>query len=192
MNSHLIRYIDFGIALIATILLVPLFISLLIIGWFDSRSPLYRQVRLGRHQHPFTLIKFRSMRIDTISVATHEVAPTQLTGWGAFLRRTKLDELPQLWNVIRGDMSLVGPRPNLPTQTELIQERHIRGVYAVRPGVTGLSQLNGIDMSTPVELAECDALMISTFSFGLYLTIVVQTLLGRGRGDRIRIPNGDR
>ena len=102
------------------------------------------------------------------------------------MRKTKLDELPQLWNVLKGEMSLVGPRPNLFNQYELIAERDAQGVYNVRPGITGLAQVNDIDMSTPALLAETDARMIREMSLGSYFRLIVQTVTGKGRGDRVR------
>jgi lipopolysaccharide/colanic/teichoic acid biosynthesis glycosyltransferase len=102
------------------------------------------------------------------------------------LRRTKLDELPQLWNVLKGDMSLVGPRPNLFNQEELIAERDALGVYAVRPGITGLAQVNGIDMSTPRLLAQTDARMIADLTVMDYFRYIIMTVSGKGAGDRVR------
>ncbi len=102
------------------------------------------------------------------------------------LRRTKLDELPQLWNVLKGEMSLVGPRPCLLNQHELIEERVKRGVFDVRPGITGLAQVNGIDMSTPKLLAETDARMLHANSIASYFRYIVLTVAGKGAGDRIR------
>src|SRR5215469_1490888 len=106
-------------------------------------SPLFRQARVGRHQKPFVLVKFRTMKPGTASVASHLVDVTSITRWGRFLRQTKLDELPQLWNVLKGEMSLVGPRPCLFNQEELIRERAQRGVFEARPGITGLAQIRG-------------------------------------------------
>ena len=97
-----------------------------------------------------------------------------------------MDELPQLWNVLKGDMSLVGPRPCLETQHELIEERSKRNVFSVRPGITGLAQVNDIDMSTPELLAETDAKMIASFSVKQYFYLIFLTLTGKGSGDRIR------
>jgi O-antigen biosynthesis protein WbqP len=111
-----------------------------------------------------------------------------VTPFGRFLRRTKLDELPQLWNVLKGEMSLVGPRPCLPNQEELIAERQKRGVFAVRPGITGLAQVNEIDMSEPARLAEVDERMIRTLTLKDYFRYLVLTLTGKGSGDRVRSP----
>lgn len=152
---------------------------------FDTGAPLYRQVRVGRCQKWFKLVKFRTMAVDTPQVGTHLVNPAAVTLFGSFLRRTKLDELPQLWNVLKGDMSLVGPRPCLPTQEEVIRERELRFVFNARPGITGLAQISGVDMSAPALLAQMDEQMLSTLNFPSYLRLIVMTLLGNGAGDRV-------
>jgi lipopolysaccharide/colanic/teichoic acid biosynthesis glycosyltransferase len=126
------------------------------------------------------------MKVGTASVASHLASSSAITPFGNFLRRTKLDELPQLWNVLKGEMSLVGPRPCLFNQLELIDEREKRGVYAVRPGITGLAQVNEIDMSTPELLAETDARMIKNLTIGKYFSYIIQTVTGKGSGDRVR------
>jgi len=126
------------------------------------------------------------MRLDTASVATHLAEASAVTPFGRFLRRTKLDELPQLWNVLKGEMSLVGPRPCLPNQEELIAERQKRGVFEVPPGITGLAQVNGIDMSEPARLAEVDERMIRTLTLKDYFRYLVLTVTGKGSGDRVR------
>ncbi|WP_028874765.1 sugar transferase [Tepidiphilus margaritifer] len=182
----MIRAFDIVFAALGLLLLSPLLLLLLVIGWFDTGKPLFRQQRVGRYQKPFILVKFRTMRPDTQSVATHLANPSAVTPFGAFLRRTKLDELPQLWNVLKGEMSLVGPRPCLFNQTELIEERAARGVFAVRPGITGLAQIKGIDMSTPKLLAETDAQMLKDFGVAAYFTYIIKTVTGAGQGDRIR------
>jgi lipopolysaccharide/colanic/teichoic acid biosynthesis glycosyltransferase len=168
------------------ILAFPLILLLLLIGFFDTGSPLFMQVRVGRNQKPFTLIKLRSMSVGTESVATHLAVNSSVTSYGAFLRKTKLDELPQLVNVVKGEMSLVGPRPCLFNQEELITERQSLGVFDVRPGVTGLAQVNNIDMSTPRLLAETDAKMLSELSIKRYFSYIFMTVCGKGSGDRIR------
>jgi lipopolysaccharide/colanic/teichoic acid biosynthesis glycosyltransferase len=138
------------------------------------------------------LVKFRTMRPDTQSVATHLADATAVTPLGRFLRRTKLDELPQLWNVLKGEMSLVGPRPCLFNQEELIDERAKRGVFGARPGITGLAQVQGIDMSTPCLLAKTDAEMLASLSVASYFRCILATVTGSGRGDRIRHQPNDR
>ena len=183
----MIRIFDLSFSLIGLILLSPILVVLYLIGLFDSGSPIFAQKRVGKHQKPFQLFKFRSMKLNTQSVATHLINSNAVTKYGAFLRKTKLDELPQLWNVFIGDMSLVGPRPNLFNQAELIIERELRNVYSVRPGITGLAQINKIDMSKPRELAVIDAEMLNKQSLLNYFKYIISTFLGKGFGDRIVI-----
>ncbi|MFA0697467.1 sugar transferase [Vibrio sp. 10N.222.49.C9] len=181
----LIRFLDFFFALFGLLFLWPVFLVICILGYFDTGSPVFFQTRVGRNKKPFTLVKFRTMPVETQSVATHLVGANSVTKLGEFLRKTKLDELPQLYNVLKGEMSLVGPRPCLFNQQELIDERESRGVLAVRSGVTGLAQINDIDMSTPKLLAEWDKTMIQTLSVKLYFIYILQTVSGKGSGDRV-------
>ena len=182
----MLRILDIVFAILGLLVTTPLMIVLLLLGLFDTGAPLFRQERVGRFQKPFILVKFRTMRPDTLSVATHLADASAITPLGHFLRKTKLDELPQLWNVLTGEMSLVGPRPCLPNQIELIKEREKLGVFDIRPGITGLAQIQGIDMSTPVLLAKIDAQMIATLSLASYLKYIILTALGRGTGDRVK------
>jgi len=161
-------------------------LSVYFTGLFVNGSPLFFQQRVGKNQEPFTLIKFRTMAITTGSVGTHLVDAASITKLGHFLRKTKLDELPQLFNVLLGSMSLVGPRPCLPNQTELIEERAKRNVFSVRPGITGLAQINDVDMSTPGKLARYDKILVNNLDPGLYGKIILATILGKGRGDRVQ------
>jgi O-antigen biosynthesis protein WbqP len=181
----MIRLLDFVFSLLGLLILSPIIFILLILGYFDTGSPIFKQERVGKHKRPFMLFKFRSMHVHTQSVATHLASSSSITPFGKFLRSSKLDELPQLFNVLFGDMSLVGPRPNLFNQEELINERDKRGVYNVRPGITGLAQIKKIDMSTPILLAETDALMTSSFSLIFYFKYIILTIFGKGSGDRI-------
>jgi O-antigen biosynthesis protein WbqP len=181
------RVFDVLFAFFGLFFLLPMLLLLWLIGWFDNRSPLFRQERVGRYQKHFVLVKFRTMRPDTASVATHLADASSVTGFGQFLRRTKLDELPQLWNVLRGDMSLVGPRPCLFNQHELIAKRAARGVFDARPGITGLAQVQGIDMSSPDLLAKTDATRLASLGLKDYFRFIVLTVLGRGAGDRVRV-----
>jgi O-antigen biosynthesis protein WbqP len=180
------RIFDILLSFFGLLILSPVILVLLIIGLFDTGSPLFRQERVGVNQRPFQLLKFRSMHMNTQAVATHLVQVSAITKWGSILRKSKLDELPQLFNVLMGDMSFVGPRPNLFNQLELIEERTKRGVYSIRPGVTGLSQINKIDMSTPQLLAETDAKMIEHLNVWYYFKYIFLTVVGNGFGDRVR------
>lgn len=181
----MIRVFDFVFALLGLLCGFPVLAALTIIGLFDTGSPIFRQVRVGRDQKPFTLVKFRTMKLDTASVATHLASSASITRFGLFLRKTKLDELPQLWNVLKGEMSLVGPRPGLFNQAELTAERAKRGVFDVRPGITGLAQVNEIDMSTPALLAETDQKMIQSLTVADYFKYIFMTVAGKGSGDRV-------
>jgi len=116
------------------------------------------------------------------NLPTHEVQASAVTPLGEHLRRFKIDELPQLWNVLIGDMSLVGPRPCLPSQTELVDARRRLGVFEVRPGITGLAQVNGIDMSDANRLAEIDARYVGTQSFLGDFGLIWATVRGQGVG----------
>jgi O-antigen biosynthesis protein WbqP len=109
-----------------------------------------------------------------------------VTPAGRWLRRSKLDELPQLWNVLRGEMSFVGPRPCLPSQVELVAARRARGLYAIRPGITGVAQVAGLDMSDPQRLAAADAEYLETMSLRTDLRLMLMTAFGAGKGDRVR------
>ena len=181
----MIRVFDFVFSLLGLVVGFPVLLVLTIVGLFDTGSPIFRQVRVGRNQKPFTLVKFRTMKVDTASVATHLASSASITRFGHFLRKTKLDELPQLWNVLKGEMSLVGPRPGLFNQEELTEERAKRGVFNVRPGITGLAQVSEIDMSTPALLAETDQKMIESLTLVDYFKYIFMTVAGKGAGDRV-------
>lgn len=147
-------------------------------GW-----PIFVQTRLGQYERPFNLFKIRTMRKSTPSVATHEVNANNILSSGSFLRRLKIDELPQLVNVLIGTMSLVGPRPGLPEQRELTEVRRKKGVYDLVPGITGISQLKRIDMSTPELLALTDIEYLQPWSIRRDLGILFSTFTGTGNGD---------
>lgn len=186
MNSNLIRTLDFFMAFFGLLVTFPILIIVTIIGYFDTGAPIFIQERVGKNKRPFKLIKFRTMSVDTKSVASHLANTASITKLGAFLRKSKIDELPQLINVVKGEMSLVGPRPNLFNQEELITERDSRGVYDVLPGITGLAQVNTIDMSTPKLLAETDHKMIQELTIKDYFKYIIMTATGSGLGDRVK------
>lgn len=180
------RPLDIVFSTTGLIVASPLLIGTTVIGYFDTGSPLFIQERVGKDQKPFKLIKFRTMNVNTESVASHLANNQSITKLGRFLRKTKIDELPQLLNVLKGEMSLVGPRPNLFNQDELIEAREQMGVYNVLPGITGLAQLSGIDMSTPERLAKKDKEMIDSITLRNYFSYIVRTALGKGSGDAVK------
>ena len=157
-------------------------LALLAVRRSSPGSPLFAQQRVGRHGRVFTCYKLRTMYQDTAHVPTHQAQASAVTPLGSKLRRWKLDELPQLYNVLVGDMSLVGPRPCLPSQAELIAARQRRGVLEVRPGITGLAQVQGIDMSDPERLAAVDADYVARQSFIGDVRLLIATLTGGGVG----------
>jgi O-antigen biosynthesis protein WbqP len=182
----MIRCLDVLFSFVGLIIFLPLLTIVFALALFCNGSPLFRQERLGKFKRPFILMKFRTMDKNTVSVASHLIDAASITPFGHFLRRTKLDEFPQLWNVFKGEMSLVGPRPGLPNQPELTAARDKLGVFEVRPGITGLAQVSGIDMSTPELLAQTDARMIAEMSVRNYFKYIFLTVLGKGSGDRVK------
>tara|TARA_X000000950_G_scaffold198387_1_gene238947 strand:- start:1926 stop:2453 length:528 start_codon:yes stop_codon:yes gene_type:complete len=171
----MIRFFDIFFSLAGLIILSPILILIMIIGLIENGSPLFKQERLGQNKKIFFLIKYRSMLKSTKSVPTHLVNVSMITPFGMILRRTKLDELPQLFNVLKGDMSLVGPRPCLSNQKYLIDERDKRGVFNVKPGITGLAQVSNINMEKPLLLAQIDLKMINNMSLYYYFYYILKT-----------------
>lgn len=180
------RPLDIAFSAAGLVATSPLLIGTTIIGYFDTGSPLFIQERVGKDKKPFKLVKFRTMSLDTASVASHLADNSSITKLGRILRKTKLDELPQLINVLKGDMSLVGPRPNLFNQEDLIEARSDQDIYDVLPGITGLAQLSGIDMSTPELLAKTDKEMIDNLTLQKYFSYIIRTALGKGSGDAVK------
>lgn len=176
--------------------LLAVFAVLILAGWamvimglwvrFDSKGPaIFAQRRVGRRGREFTCYKFRTMSLGTPEAATHNISEAAITRAGSFLRRTKLDELPQIVNVLRNQMSLVGPRPCLPQQAELIDRRMRRGVLELKPGITGLAQINDVDMSDPARLAAWDSRYGAFRNLASDCAILILTVLGGGTGDRV-------
>jgi O-antigen biosynthesis protein WbqP len=172
----MIRIFDFLFSLIGLIFLFPLLILIFLIGLFDNGSSLFIQKRVGYNLKSFSLIKFRTMPVGMRSAGTHLIKNIKFSSFGYFLRRTKIDEIPQLFNVLIGDMSLVGPRPCLFNQRKLINERKKRGVFKVRPGITGLAQISDINMKTPTLLAKTDQKMIKKMSLYNYFYYIFKTI----------------
>ncbi|MGL5665383.1 MAG: sugar transferase [Shewanella sp.] len=181
----MIRLLDLLAAFFGLLFLWPVLLFVTLIGLFDTGSPIFIQERVGRYKKPFKLIKFRTMSVDTKSVASHLASSSSITRLGSFLRKTKLDELPQLINVLKGEMSLVGPRPNLFNQADLIAERDALGIYEALPGITGLAQIQNIDMSTPSLLAKTDKEMIDNLTLNSYFSYILKTVVGSGAGDAV-------
>lgn len=172
------RAIDLTGSVIGLIVFWPvILVALLAVRLETPGAALFKQVRLGRNQKPFVLYKIRSMHTGVKTDATHTMPASATTRTGLFLRRTKIDELPQLINVLLGQMSLVGPRPCLPMQSELIAARSRRGVFRVRPGVTGLAQVHDIDMSDPERLSAVDQEYVTRATTALDLQIIVATVI---------------
>lgn len=174
----MIRFFDVIISLMGLLIIWPILLFIGLLCFLDTGSPIFVQVRLGRNQVPFNLLKFRTMRVGTADMATHLVEKSAITRVGYLLRRTRMDELLQLWNVLKGDMSLVGPRPCLSNQFELVSERERLGIFKVRPGVTGLAQISGIDMSNPQKLVALEVDMMLHMSMVNYFKYILLTLLG--------------
>lgn len=186
MQRFVIRALDIAGATGGLILTLPILAVLAILVKATSSGPaIFAQKRVGRCERPFTCLKLRTMSLGTPVAGSHEVSAAAVTSIGRVLRRLKLDELPQLWNVIRGEMSLVGPRPGLPIQLDLLEARRRHAVYAVRPGVTGPGQVAGVDMSRPELLAELDGTYACQPTVKAYLRYIWMTLIGHGRGDRV-------
>lgn len=181
------RLLDLVLVLALTPVAVPLvLVAALAVRLESPGRAIFVQDRLGRHKKVFRCYKLRTMRTGTPDLASHLVGAVQITRTGRLLRAVKLDELPQLWNVLKGDMSLVGPRPGLPVQHDLTRAREALGVFEALPGITGLAQIQGVDMSTPVHLASVDRIYIETRSLALDLKLLLLTVTGSGRGDAAR------
>ncbi|MEO9461768.1 MAG: sugar transferase [Marinomonas sp.] len=181
------RIFDIVLALILLLpCLVVCLICMVLIVIETGNNPVFKQKRLGKNQQQFTLFKLRTMVVGTRDAASQEISSNAITRIGGILRRLKFDELPQLLNVLMGSMSFVGPRPCLASQSDLIEAREKRGVFRVRPGITGLSQVNNIDMSTPEKLAKSDAEYVRKQCLSFDLLLLIQTFLGGGRGDAAR------
>ena len=182
------RFFDIVVAAAGLILGAPLLALASAAIRFESRgSPIFAQVRVGTNGRLFTCYKLRTMYTGTSNLPTHQAQKSAVTPLGAHLRRWKIDELPQLYNVLAGDMSLVGPRPCLPSQVGLIKARERMGVHRVLPGITGLAQVRGIDMSEPEKLAAVDAEYANNATFLGDIKLMIATIVGQGLGvDRIK------
>lgn len=173
------RAIDVALAAPILLIISPLLLVAAIAIRLTSPGPaIFSQQRVGRDEVPFRCHKLRTMAVGTPSLPTHEAPSSSITPLGRSLRRFKIDEFPQLWNVLKGEMSLVGPRPCLPSQALLIEHRRRRGVFSLRPGITGLAQARKIDMSAPVLLADVDAEYLRDRSTFVDMLILASTVTG--------------
>ena len=183
-------FIKRSLDLVFALMVAIFFWWLLLLIWalvrIESKGPgIFAQERVGKNGQPFTCYKFRTMKTGTANLGTHEVSASSVTRLGAVLRKLKLDELPQIINIFRNEIGLIGPRPCLPIQRELVEARRRLGVLALKPGISGLAQVNGIDMSDPERLAQWDARFMALQSLLLDLKIILATALGSGNGDRV-------
>lgn len=180
LDLGLKRALDVTASTCGLLVLAPVLLALALAVKLESPGPvLFRQRRVGRHQVHFEMLKFRTMRVGTPDLPTDQMAklPSPVTRVGKVLRRTSLDELPQLWNVLKGEMSLVGPRPALYNQDELIAEREAAGVHALPPGITGWAQINGRDELDVSEKVAADSWYLRYFSFRLDVRILLRTFV---------------
>lgn len=176
------RAFDICLSLVLLACLFPLMLAGAVLIRLTSNGPaVLVQERVGKNERSFHCFKFRTMALGAPVGATHTVSADWVTPIGRLMRRSKFDELPQLLNVILGQMSLVGPRPCLPVQAELRDERRKRNVFSVRPGITGLAQVSGVDMSEPARLAEIDAQYVTNRTFWTDLFILWRTVFGGSR-----------
>lgn len=173
----MIRFFDLILSIVGIFFFMPIIPFIYFAAKIDTGSGIFFQLRVGKDQKKFLLFKFRSMKIDTPSRGTHLIKKENITKIGKFLRITKLDEILQLYNVLIGNMSLVGPRPCLFSQKKLIVERKKRGVFKVRPGITGLAQIQGITMKNPTLLAKIDSKMIKQMNLINYFYYLIMTIL---------------
>jgi O-antigen biosynthesis protein WbqP len=177
------RAFDISASVALLLICWPMLFLVLVAIRLHSRGPaIFSQIRVGKDGRLFTCYKLRTMHLGTANLPTHQVEASSVTALGGHLRSLKIDELPQLYNVLIGDMSLVGPRPCLPTQVDLVEARRQLGVLAVRPGITGLAQVKGVDMSDAWRLARIDALYVQTQSLMGDIKLIIATLRGRGVG----------
>ncbi|MFZ2219408.1 MAG: sugar transferase [Rhodoferax sp.] len=174
------RIFDLLLALVATIILaIPVVLVAMAVRLTSPGPALYWSDRVGRHNKIFRMPKFRSMRVGTPAVATHLLADAgaYLTPIGSFLRKSSLDELPQLWSILVGDMSFVGPRPALFNQQDLIELRTQQGVHQLMPGLTGWAQVNGRDEIPIPDKVKLDATYLRDHSISMDIRILCMTLI---------------
>jgi len=177
-RNHVKRTIDILLASTALFVLSPLMgLVALVIRLQDGGPVVFRQARVGRDGKPFGFLKFRSMSVGTPNVTSTQRHLLRITPFGRIIRRTSIDELMQLFNILRGDMSIVGPRPPIPSQEHLIRLRRENGALQLRPGLTGWAQVNSYDHMTEEVKARFDGEYASRLSFAFDVRIILRTLL---------------
>ena len=172
------RILDILFSLFLLVCLLPIFLMISVIIFIQDGGPaIFRQDRIGKNGLVFRFYKFRSMPLNTPNVESKDIQKLQITPFGKFIRRTNFDELPQFFNVLKGDMSFIGPRPPIPSQTELIELRRINGALELSPGLTGWAQVNSFDGMSVSEKAKFDGEYASKISFGMDVLILLKTII---------------
>lgn len=181
------KLFDYVSSFLGIVILSPILIITSILIKAESKGPvIFKQKRPGVNNKIFNIYKFRSMRIDTPDLATDKIEATVfITKTGRFIRRTSIDELPQLFNILKGDMSVVGPRPALYNQYELIEKRTNANVHTVKPGITGLAQVMGRDNITDDQKVQYDKFYVENQSFVLDMNILYKTVKGVITSDNV-------
>lgn len=183
-NALSIKVLDFTFSIFGIIFFLPLIaiVSILILV-IDKQNPFFIQERIGKDKKKFKIIKLRTMKHDAPHLPAHEINNTYITKLGSFLRKYKIDELPQLINVLKGEMSFVGPRPSIESEHKIIKYRELKNIYNYKPGITGLATINKIDMSKPTLVAKLDKITMANLNFCNYILIIIQTGIGKGFHD---------
>ena len=178
MLKKIIKLIRNIVCLVGLICVSPLLIIAgLVIVFEDGFPAFFVQERIGLDKNTFKIIKIRTLKKNTPNIGTHELKNSNMLKNGSWIRKIKLDEFPQLINVLKGELNLVGPRPGLVSQEKLLEERSLKNIFTVRPGITGLAQILGYDMSDPKKLAEIDEAYIINKSIFLDFLIIMGTFL---------------
>lgn len=172
------RFFDIVLALVLMFCLIPIYLVIsLIIYLQDKGHPIFKQERIGKHGERFNFYKFRSMPINSPNVGSHEKDKLKITPFGKLIRRTNLDELPQFYNVLRGDMSFIGPRPCIPSQGNLITLRTNNGSFNCKPGLTGWAQVNSYDGMSEEQKAIFDGEYANNLTIKMELKILLKTVV---------------
>jgi O-antigen biosynthesis protein WbqP len=187
-EKYIKRIIDFFLSIVGLLLLSPVFILIAIFIKLDSKGPIFfKQLRLGKDKVEFNIYKFRTMKVDTpsnIPTWLLENPNSRITKFGKFLRKTSLDELPQILNIIKGEMSIIGPRPVIRNEYELFIERDKNGVYKINPGLSGWAQINGRDVIKIKDKAKLDGFYAKNISFSfdakIFLLTIIKVLKSEG------------